>query len=270
MTFIGNVNINLFLQNWVMFGLWREDSTWGLFLYILPELIILACVLGQNYYEILVGLYDKREIDLENIEEARERFVSLKNTKHNTYLTGLFQLKQFNEEQEAQIKKADRARKVLEEEDVPHEEDPQDAYDERISKFPKKIRKIIDQVESKIFKEHDDVINDNGTIQKLRKELAEDISKGILESGEYYTRRYSLVPDRSERKQLVKTLKQKRPENQGLVRNYFGKHSYFRRLFPKVKEQKPGIDFYGKITFIQFVICVFLISFYTKLDARGT
>ena len=59
-----------------MFGLWREDSTWGLFLYVLPEVIILTCILGQSYYEILVGLYDKREIDLENIEEARERFVS--------------------------------------------------------------------------------------------------------------------------------------------------------------------------------------------------
>lgn len=54
------------------------------------------------------------------------------------------------------------------------------------------------------------------------------------------------------------------------MRNYFGKHSYFRRLFPKVKEQKPGIDFYGRITFIQFIICVFLISNYTNLDARGT
>ena len=44
---------------------------------------------------------------------------------------------------------------------------------------PKKIRKIMDKVESKVRKEPDDVINDNGTIQKLRKELAEDITKGI-------------------------------------------------------------------------------------------
>lgn len=54
------------------------------------------------------------------------------------------------------------------------------------------------------------------------------------------------------------------------MRNYFSKQSYFRRLFPKVKEQKPGIDLYGKITFVQFIICIYLISYYTKLDARGT
>ena len=34
--------------------------------------------MGQNYYETLIGLYDKREIDLENIEEARTRFVKFK------------------------------------------------------------------------------------------------------------------------------------------------------------------------------------------------
>lgn len=60
----------------MLFGLWREDTTWGLLVYILPELIILTCILGNSYYEILLGLYDRREIDLENIEEARARFVS--------------------------------------------------------------------------------------------------------------------------------------------------------------------------------------------------
>jgi len=44
----------------------------------MPELVILAAIMAQNYYEILIGLYDKREPDLENIEEARERFVRYK------------------------------------------------------------------------------------------------------------------------------------------------------------------------------------------------
>lgn len=45
-------------------------------MYILPEIIILGCIMGQSYYETLLGLYDKREIEIENIEEARARFVS--------------------------------------------------------------------------------------------------------------------------------------------------------------------------------------------------
>lgn len=34
--------------------------------------------MAQNYYEILLGLYEKRESDLEQIQEARERFVRIK------------------------------------------------------------------------------------------------------------------------------------------------------------------------------------------------
>lgn len=33
-------------------------------------------IIGQIYYEHLIGLYEKREIDIENIQEARERFLN--------------------------------------------------------------------------------------------------------------------------------------------------------------------------------------------------
>ena len=61
-----------------MFGLWRTEGIWNFLIYISPEIIILAAVMAQNYYETIIGLYDKREIDLENIEEARERFVIIR------------------------------------------------------------------------------------------------------------------------------------------------------------------------------------------------
>lgn len=112
----------------MLFGLWREEGIWNLFLYVLPEIIILSAIMGQNYFEILIGLYDKREIDLENIEEARERF-----------------LEQFNEDStiiEDQVLKIDRARKIVEEEDMVLDENHKFTYDERIARFPKKIMKI--------------------------------------------------------------------------------------------------------------------------------
>ena len=49
-----------------------------------------------------------------------------------------------------------------------------------------------------------------------------------------------------------------------------GAKDYFRRLFPSIKEQKPGKDMYAKITLWQFIICIYLITYYTYLDARGT
>ena len=48
-----------------------------MFMYILPEFIILVAVWTQQFYEILLGVHEAREIDLENISEARDRFVSL-------------------------------------------------------------------------------------------------------------------------------------------------------------------------------------------------
>jgi hypothetical protein len=51
---------------------------------------------------------------------------------------------------------------------------------------------------------------------------------------------------------------------------YIRNKQYFNRLFPQVKEQKPGKDLYSSITFWQFIICVYLIAFYTNIDARGT
>lgn len=46
--------------------------------------------------------------------------------------------------------------------------------------------------------------------------------------------------------------------------------AYFKRLFPLVKEEKPGKDFYARITFWQFVIAIYIINMYQYMDARGT
>jgi len=56
---------------------------------------------------------------------------------------------------------------------------------------------------------------------------------------------------------------------QKLVQNMKAR-DYFKTLFPQIKEQKPGFDYYAKITFWQFIICIYLINYYTDLDARGT
>ena len=36
----------------------------------------MLCIMGQMYYETLIGLHEKREIELENIQQARERFLN--------------------------------------------------------------------------------------------------------------------------------------------------------------------------------------------------
>ena len=47
----------------------------------------------------------------------------------------------------------------------------------------------------------------------------------------------------------------------------FWDNAYFAKLFPSLKEQKPGRDLYAVTATFQFMICLFLIFFYTKMDA---
>lgn len=62
----------------------------------------------------------------------------------------------------------------------------------------------------------------------------------------------------------------KKKKKQTFVKKYFAKKSYFQRLFPQIKEQKPGRDLYSSITLWQFIILIYLISYYTDMDAVGT
>jgi len=72
------------------------------------------------------------------------------------------------------------------------------------------------------------------------------------------------------RKNKIKKIKEKkRSTSQKLVRA-MGAYNHFQNLFPTLKEQKPGVDMYARITFWQFIICFYLITYYTYLDARGT
>ena len=45
-------------------------------LYVSPEVIVLFAIMCQMYYETLIGLHSKREIEVENILEAKQRYVT--------------------------------------------------------------------------------------------------------------------------------------------------------------------------------------------------
>lgn len=47
-------------------------------------------------------------------------------------------------------------------------------------------------------------------------------------------------------------------------------NDYFKRLFPQIKEQKPGRDVYIFMALFQFLSVLFLIVFYTSMDRDYT
>lgn len=52
-------------------GFFYCPTTSELFSYILPEILIIFCILLNIYQENLIGMYDKREIEVETIYQAR-------------------------------------------------------------------------------------------------------------------------------------------------------------------------------------------------------
>jgi hypothetical protein len=64
-----------------LLGLWRVEGVTGLYEFIKPEIIVVLAILGNQYYEHIIGLYDKRETDVETIHQARERFIFAKENR---------------------------------------------------------------------------------------------------------------------------------------------------------------------------------------------
>ena len=48
------------------------------------------------------------------------------------------------------------------------------------------------------------------------------------------------------------------------------KKSYFNRIFTKIRNEKPGNDFYAAYTLVMFIICFHILLFYTKMDRDAT
>jgi hypothetical protein len=46
----------------------------------------------------------------------------------------------------------------------------------------------------------------------------------------------------------------------------FTRSSFFEILFPQIKEEKPGKDFYALMAGVQLIIIIFMIFFYTRMD----
>ena len=80
----------------------------------------------------------------------------------------------------------------------------------------------------------------------------------------------SLIPNNDLLELRARTIRDQKKSRIDKILRKVKDISYFKRLFPLVKEEKPGRDFYARITFWQFLICIYLINWYQYIDARGT
>lgn len=156
------------INDWILLGLWRVDGGIGrMFLYIMPELVVLLAIMGQIYYEILIGLHDKREIELENIQQARERFLNA--------------LSQDNSNMGATM--ASKTQMQERKDDLYDEEQPQvTAMDEnglteteRVKLYLKEIKTLHMNKKKKMYKEDDQFIKTSAKYIGYKNEFKEDL-----------------------------------------------------------------------------------------------
>ena len=63
-----------------------KDSTFGLFKYVITEILILYFVLAHKIHSKLLGLYSKTETEIETIKNAIYRSVSIWISFSNVYI----------------------------------------------------------------------------------------------------------------------------------------------------------------------------------------
>lgn len=52
------------------------------------------------------------------------------------------------------------------------------------------------------------------------------------------------------------------------TRNLIVKNSYIQRVFPELKVQKPGRDYYNSMVFVQVFMCIHIVLFFPGMDAE--
>ena len=66
---------------------------------------------------------------------------------------------------------------------------------------------------------------------------------------------------------IVKMATKVTSEVSGTLSSIFVKNSYIKHIFPELKLQKPGFDFYSYIVIVQVFMCIFILLFYPSMDA---
>jgi hypothetical protein len=51
------------------------------------------------------------------------------------------------------------------------------------------------------------------------------------------------------------------------MENLLVKSKYVSRIYPQLKIQKPGFDFYNQMVMVQVFMCIYIIIFYPNMDA---
>ena len=217
-------------------GLIFFDTTFSLsFLnYIFFDAVLIIFLLINNYLLISKGIWNKREQEIENIYQAMERIAS---TKHLNIQT-IEDTKSFNRKWlfNSIFGKRSKQRKN------------QGLFTKQYS------------TSSNIDTNND---KDNGQQDKDQdKDKEKEIKKRERKGLSFYKKIHDSTNKEEKKKNQMKPV---------YLDNYNEKdRTYYQRLFPKIRNEKPGNEYYASYTLTFLSIIIFLILFYTNMNQDKT
>ena len=214
-------------------GLIFFDTTFSLsFLnYIFFDAVLIIFLLINNYLLLSKGIWDRREQEIESIYQALERISS---TKHLNIQT-IEDTKSFN-------------RKWL-----------------FHSFFGKRFKQKNNQgLFSKQYSTTSviDTSKDKDQDKDQDKDKEKEIKKGEKKGLSFYKKIYNSTNKEEKQKNQMKPI---------YLDNYNEKdRTYYQRLFPRIRNEKPGNEYYASYTLTFLSIIIFLILFYTNMNQDKT
>ena len=231
-----NENFRMFILNLdrKKIGLKICNSTFSIdFLnYILYDALILVVLLLNNYLLVSKGMWIEREQKIETIYQAMERIAI--NEDKDIDDSESEKVKKFND------KYLDYSKRIKKEK----RENLRFSQQSPIENLYKELFKesIKNKKEEEKEKETDEFFKD------LNKKTSEEINYEIKENEQ----RLKLEEERKEQKTKDSIYNEK-------------KRGYFRRLFPTIRNEKPGDDYYVSYSILMLIISTFIILFYTTM-----
>ena len=211
-------------------GLKYTETTFSyeFFKYIIFDALVIIFLLINNFLLINSGLWDKREQEIENIYEANKRVAETKDLQF---------------ENSKDIKKLNNTYLIS----------------KKDKQYLLKRSKRLDDSQPK------PQLNYLKKITKAKKEINE---RDSLKGKNLDNKKINENKKNKEKKTKDKEKKDeiKMESDYVTVDSFTEKNKkYFERLFPKIRNEKPGADFYSLYTISMILIIIFIVVFYTSM-----
>ena len=214
------------------------NSTFSLpfFEYIAYDSLVIIFLLLNNYLLLSKGIWMKREHEIENIYQAMERIASTKHLK----IQSIEETKRFNFKWLYGSMVNTRETKGL--------------FSKKYSTSGKETERKTKRItESKL-----EQINELEEIDEIKR-IRPSFYQKIRGSKNNYLRDSNVKNEQEE---------QMKPLN---LESYDeNNRTYFQRLFPKIRNEKPGNNYYSSYTITMLFIIIFLILFFTNMNQDKT